>query len=68
VFVGPEGTRGAIIPHTKLKAAVTQTIEPAPVGGLVTPTNKLEILTPYIALAGLITAISAVYVAKRRKD
>ncbi|OGD53733.1 hypothetical protein A3K80_06895 [Candidatus Bathyarchaeota archaeon RBG_13_38_9] len=39
-----------------------------PVGGLVSPTNKLAILTPYIALAGLIATISAVYVIKRRKD
>ena len=38
------------------------------VGGISTPVNKLEILTPYIALAGLIAAVSAVYVIKRRKD
>jgi hypothetical protein len=40
---------------------------PRPVGGLVIPTNKLEILTPYLALAGLIAAVSAVVVVKRRK-
>jgi hypothetical protein len=40
----------------------------APVGGVATPTNKLEILAPYLALAGLIAAVSAVYVIKRRKD
>ncbi len=39
-----------------------------PVGGLVTPTNKLAVLSPYLALAGLIVAISTVYVVKRRKD
>ncbi len=39
-----------------------------PVGGVTSPTNKLEILTPYIALAGLIAAISTLYVIKRRKD
>ncbi len=39
-----------------------------PVGGVSSPVNKLAILTPYIALAGLITAISTVYVIKRRKD
>jgi hypothetical protein len=38
------------------------------VGGLVMPSNKLEILTPYLALAGLIAAVSTVYVVKRRKD
>ena len=44
------------------------TVNPAsrPVGGLVIPTNKLEILTPYIALAGLVIAVSAVVVVKRR--
>jgi len=39
-----------------------------PVGGVVMPTNKLEILTPYLALAGLIVAVSAVVAVKRRRD
>jgi hypothetical protein len=38
------------------------------VGGIVIPFNKLEILAPYIALAGLIATISTVYVIKKRKD
>ncbi|MFC1505745.1 hypothetical protein ACFLQ6_01600 [Thermoproteota archaeon] len=67
VTVGPHAIPH-IIERTLLKAAVTQTPEPPPVGGLVTPTNKLAILTPYIALAGLIIAISTVYVLKKRKD
>jgi len=50
-----------------LKASVNQ-IAPLPVGGLVTPTNKLVMLTPYIALAGLIITVSTVYVIKKRKD
>jgi hypothetical protein len=40
----------------------------APVGGVAYSVNKLEILTPYIALAGLIIAVSTVYVIKKRKD
>ena len=40
----------------------------APVGGVASPVNKLEILTPYIALVGLIIAVSTVYVIKKRKD
>ncbi|MFC1506985.1 hypothetical protein ACFLQ6_07940 [Thermoproteota archaeon] len=71
----PSGGSGAVGPigplsidRTLLKAAVTQTPEPPPVGGIVTPTNKLAILTPYIALAGLIIAVSTVYIIKRRKD
>jgi len=39
---------------------------PRPVGGIVMPANKLEILTPYLALAGLVAAISTVVVIKRR--
>jgi hypothetical protein len=38
-----------------------------PVGGVVVPKNSLEILTPYIALAGLIAAISTAYVIKKQK-
>jgi hypothetical protein len=50
-----------------LKASVNQ-ISQSPVGGFSTPINKLEILTPYIALAGLIIAVSSVYVIKKRKN
>ncbi len=39
-----------------------------PVGGVTLPTNKLEILTPYLTLAGLVAALSAVVVVKRRRD
>jgi hypothetical protein len=43
-------------------------IDARPVGGLVMPTNKLEILTPYLALAGLIVAVSAVVAVKKRRE
>ena len=39
-----------------------------PVGGVASPVNKLEILTPYIALAGLIIAVSTVIIIKKHKD
>jgi hypothetical protein len=39
-----------------------------PVGGVTLPTNKLEILTAYLTLAGLAAAVSAVVVVKRRRD
>jgi hypothetical protein len=39
-----------------------------PVGGLTMSANNLRILTPYIALAGLIAVVSSVYVIKKRKD
>lgn len=41
---------------------------PYAVGGITTPINKLELLTPYLALAGLIIAVSTVYIIKRRED
>jgi hypothetical protein len=40
----------------------------APVGGVVMPTNKLDMVAPFAALAGLIVAVSAVVIVKRRKD
>jgi len=39
-----------------------------PVGGVVVPTNKLEILTPYLALAGLVAIASAVVAVRKRRD
>ena len=39
-----------------------------PVGGVVTPVNKIEILTPYLPLAGLIAAVSAVVAVRKRRD
>jgi len=47
-------------------ASVNQIPAPAPVGGITTPIDKLEILTPYIALAGLIIAVSAIVIKKRK--
>lgn len=38
------------------------------VGGVVAPVNKLMILAPYIALAGLIAAVSTIYIIRKHKD
>ncbi len=38
-----------------------------PVGGISSPINKLAILTPYIALIGLVAAISTIVIIKKRK-
>ncbi len=46
----------------------TASAGPPPVGGVVSPVNKLAIIAPYLALAGLIAAVSTVYVIKKRKD
>lgn len=47
---------------------ITPTPTPKPVGGVVTPVNKLEVLAPYLALAGLIVAVSAVVIVRRRHE
>lgn len=40
----------------------------APVGGILIPVSKTEVLAPCIALAGLIAAASTLFIIKRRKD
>jgi len=55
------------IPHTVVKGAVTQNVRP--VGGIYTSNDRLNILAPYIALVGLIGAISTIFAIRRwRKD
>jgi hypothetical protein len=63
-----ENSGGSVVPF--LYEPITVTVEQGfgAVGGISTPINKLEILTPYLALAGLVIAVSTVYVFKRRKD
>jgi len=39
----------------------------APVGGVFTPVNKLAILAPYLALIGLLGAVTVAVVTKRRR-
>jgi hypothetical protein len=40
----------------------------APVGGTIMAIDKIAVLIPYLALAGLMAVISTVYVMKRRRD
>jgi len=40
--------------------------QPRPVGGVLTPTNKLEVLAPYLALIGLVGAVTVVVAMRRR--
>ncbi len=37
-------------------------------GGVGMPTNKLEIVAQFAAIAGLIVTVSAVVVARKRRD
>jgi hypothetical protein len=41
-------------------------VTPAPVGGVSIPVNKLNIVTPYLALAGLVAVVSTIIVARKR--
>lgn len=43
-----------------------QPAPPAPVGGVVAPRSKLEVVAPYLTLAGLIVVVFAV--VRLRKD
>jgi TolB protein len=45
-----------------------QRITLAPVGGVIFPINKFEVITPYLVLVGLIAGVSTVYVFKKHKD
>ena len=38
------------------------------IGGVTTSVNKIGVLTPYLALAGLITIVSVIYIIRKRKD
>jgi hypothetical protein len=42
-------------------------VPPNPVGGVLVPVNKLEILAPYVALAGLIATVTIVIVKIRSR-
>jgi len=41
---------------------------PRPVGGVLAPVNKLAMLTPYLALAGLIAVLFTVTVVRKRRN
>ncbi|MEM3004790.1 MAG: hypothetical protein QXK96_05790, partial [Candidatus Bathyarchaeia archaeon] len=41
-------------------------VQPAPVGGVSVPVNKLSIVAPYLALVGLVAVVSAVIVVRKR--
>ena len=61
---------GGSYPITSLSAAAPNQFYDyeGTVGGVVSPVNKLALATPFLALAGLIVAVSAVVVVKRRRD
>ena len=54
--------------QARLEHTEQVTIANCVVGGVVAPASKLEIVAPFAALAGLIVTVSAVVVAKKRRD
>jgi len=40
---------------------------PAPVGGVLVPVNKLDLLAPYLALVGLVGAVSTVFAIRKKR-
>ncbi len=66
IFLKPliDGDQVATFPES-----VTVTVQQVstPVGGVASPVNKLELIAPYLALTGLIVAVSTIFVIKRRK-
>ena len=45
-----------------------QSLPLAPVGGVASPVNKLEIITPFIALVGIVTLALTVLAIKRKRE
>ena len=65
--VTPGGTISLITGGLSGPVGVTIVPETNPVGGIYAPTDRLSILTPYIALVGLIGAISIIFTKRRLK-
>ena len=63
-FVSPRAV--AIVPGAP-PPTPTPTPTPRPVGGTVLPVSKLAILSPYLALFGLVGAATAAFAVKRRR-
>jgi hypothetical protein len=55
-------------PNEEVPDTPTRNSFGSPVGGVATSVNKLAILTPYLALAGLLAILSTVYIIRRRED
>ncbi len=62
MLIDPTGEQ---MPYEAFGGSVTQYV-PRPVGGVLTPVNQLGVLTPYVALVGLV-AVATVAVAARRR-
>ncbi|MBS7622821.1 DNRLRE domain-containing protein [Candidatus Bathyarchaeota archaeon] len=46
----------------------TPTPTPRPVGGVLVPVKKLELLTPYLALVGLVGVVTAIILVRRKRE
>jgi len=64
------GTPGSWISMTDgdlmIRAVVEQILAPRPVGGVLVPVNKLVLLSPYLAILGLVGAVTVAVAIQRR--
>jgi hypothetical protein len=68
-FATDRAPNDGFYPITSLSASdpnVFQDYEPAPVGGVASQTNKLQIIAPYLVFSGLILTVSAIIIRKRK--
>jgi len=68
IILVPVGGGSPVFLEPEPVTVIVNQFEPAPVAGVVVQKNSLEIVTPYLALAGLIVAISTVFVIKKLKN
>jgi len=67
-FLGTPGSWVSMgLTDVKIRAVVEQILAPRPVGGVLVPVNKLEVLAPYLALLGLVGAVTAAVAVQRRR-
>jgi len=65
--LGEEGYPSTYADYVVASPPPTPTPTPRPVGGVLISVNKLDLLAPYLALLGLVGAVTAAVAAKRRK-
>jgi len=64
-FLSAYGLGNWLVPSTYADYVVAS--PPAPVGGVLTPVNKLDLLAPYLALVGLVGAVSTVFAIRKKR-
>ena len=67
-YFGEGSSRDIVLPAgSAIPIPMSLEVSVAPVGGVLMPVNKLEILAPYLALIGLVGAVTAAVAATKRR-